>query len=437
MNKRLSIPIIIGIALLVACSDTEDINSPLEETNETMIEDNSFNGTILSNVITLEEAREELELFLKSTCSLTKKGLFNTRIIKNGFTLRSDKQGLTKSLKNSTTPKIHVFNFEDNGGFALMSATREMPSLLAITDGGNIDTNQVIDDPGLIMFLTNLEGQIKPEPAPDDQEPAYYITKEYGSYKYTLHNPIGGYCKVHWNQHTPFNKYCPVKGKDTTIAGCVAVACAQLMSVYKYPASYDGYYYNWSKMITDSTNDGISKLIRQLGSKDNLDMDYGVESSSADPVNIPRTLKRFGYSNGGTLKNYDKNEIVNEIKNGYCVLLGGFSHKVKQKVLGITFNTYHTGGHRWLVHGALTSTRQVTTIKELNNKNRDVQVITSNESTHYILCNFGWQDRTCNGYYLGDVFDTNKNPNYRESFTKSDKDYFYQYNFTMVTGIRK
>ncbi|MBP5369109.1 MAG: hypothetical protein J6Z01_11710 [Bacteroidales bacterium] len=118
MNKRLSIPIIIGIALLVACSDTEDINSPLEETNETLIEDNSFNGTILSNVITLEEAREELELFLKSTCSLTKKGLFNTRIIKNGFTLRSDKQGLTKSLKNSTTPKIHVFNFEDNGGLA-------------------------------------------------------------------------------------------------------------------------------------------------------------------------------------------------------------------------------------------------------------------------------------------------------------------------------
>ena len=40
MNKRLSIPIIIGIALLVACSDTEDINSPLEETNETLIEDN-------------------------------------------------------------------------------------------------------------------------------------------------------------------------------------------------------------------------------------------------------------------------------------------------------------------------------------------------------------------------------------------------------------
>jgi hypothetical protein len=59
------------------------------------------------------------------------------------------------------------------------------------------------------------------------------------------------------------------------------------------------------------------------------------------------------------------------------------------------------------------------------------------ETADYILCNFGWGDYDYNGYYLGDIFDAIKGPDFKESISKSDKDNKYQYKITAVTGIRK
>lgn len=451
--KRVLLFTMAAMLFFAACSK-ENLTSPAILSTKTQEATNVVENVIPDNYITLEEARKDLESILADFSTLSKNGSggFHTRKIAAGFTLKSLRPAISKSAGGADTAKIHIFNFENDGGFAIMSATTEMPSLLAITDGGNIDTNEVIEDPGLIMFLSNLEGKpINPSytPNPDmenvgkDSNGNTVLINEsvtYGDYKNTIFNPIGGFCKVHWGQEFPYNKYCPIIEGKTTLTGCVATACAQLMSIYKYPDSYDGYYFHWNDMISGKNTDDIARLMQQIGLEQNLNMEYGDESSTADPANIPKTLENFGYSCGGTLKGYNKNEVVNEIKNGYSVLLGGYTNKHSKKILGIKVNTSYEGGHRWLAHGVLTRSRVITVKKELiflGSKTQTDQGGTSVEKTDYILCNFGWGKNKSNGYYLGDVFDTNTGADFKESISKSDKDFFYQYKITAVIGIRK
>lgn len=76
----------------------------------------------------------------------------------------------------------------------------------------------------------------------------------------------------------------------------------------------------------------------QLGLPENLNVKYGEEQSGADDANIPRTLQSFGYSNPGSRIAYNTNDVVNELKSGYPVLICGFSSNA---------------GHEWLLHGLL------------------------------------------------------------------------------------
>ena len=456
MKKKLQFAI--AVMLLFSACSKEELTPPSMQPQSTFDVRCSEEEPEYDSHISLDEARQDLETLLADFASLSKSGNggFSSRKIADGFTLKSTRPSLSKSIGVADTAKIHVFNFEDNGGFAIMSATREMPSLLAITDGGNIDTNEVIDDPGLIMFLSNLEGKpLNPSYTMDpelknvgtDSNGNKVIVDEdikYTDYDNTIYNPIGGFCRVHWGQRSPYNKFCPIIDGDTSLTGCVATACAQLMSIYKYPNSYGGYYFHWNDMISGKNTDDIARLMQQIGLAQNVDMDYGVNRSGADPANIPRTLVNFGYSCGGTLKNYDKNEVVDEIKNGYSVLLGGFTHKYTKKILGIKVGTSYDGGHRWLAHGVLTRTRGITykkVVRHLGTGGKVLQEFKSEgsraEKDDYILCNFGWGDYYYNGYYLGDVFDAVEGPKFGESFNKSNRDNYYQYKLTAVIGIRK
>lgn len=169
--------------------------------------------------------------------------------------------------------------------------------------------------------------------------------------------------------------------------------------------------------------------------------------SGADPQNIPRTLKNFGFSSGGRLENYNTDAVINELQYGHHVLIGGYDtrKKHKTKILGIKINTYSTysGGHRWLAHGLLKRVRKVSQY-DRNNK----LINEWDEVVWYPLCNFGW-DGYGDGYYLSGAFDVNKQPAYKRNGphmrSSSEKDSYenegtpnnFQYKMTAVLGIRK
>ena len=439
----------IATILFAACNPKEDFEPQINEVVEDEVE-NYTEVSVPNDYVTIEEAREELENFLKDFSTLSKSsGSFSSKKITNAFTLTSTKPSISKSTQTDTT-SIHVFNFEDDGGFAIMSATREMPSLLAITEDGNLDTSKVIDNPGLIIFLNGLEmksAQIRANSVDnkskiDDNNggitETFTKTETVGK---RLYNPVGGYCKVHWRQDYPFNVLCPIKYEHRTSVGCVAVACAQLMSIYQYPQKYNDTTLHWTEMIANEYHRDIAWLMRRLGDSLNLNMEYNIPDSGgsrAAPSLIPQTLRRFGFSNGGVKSSYSTKKVCADLRQGYPVLIGGNDTKeidTSKMSFGITY--IYSRGHRWLAHGLLEITKKKTTYEMRKNQQpviKSVEILTFD----YVLCNFGWgESERYNGYYLSGVFDAHDGSLLPETYSKSNKVDYYQYQVNAVTGIRK
>ena len=242
-----------------------------------------------------------------------------------------------------------------------------------------------------------------------------------------------GHCQVKWGQQSPYNKFCPTINGHPVYVGCVAVAVAQLMSIYKYPNSYNGYTFNWNLMnqyVNTSCSqqdnaiavDQIARLMQQLGLSQNLAMQYEIiapgNGSGAYARDIPQTLSNFGYSNGGSLVDYDTDDVVDELLAGYPILISGNDGD---------------SGHQWLGHG-LKEYEQIAYIYNGYN----MLVSTIDVEFFYILCNWGW-DGDYDGYYLSETFNINEGPAYPESCStrSSIVDYYYRYNLKVVKNIRK
>lgn len=252
------------------------------------------------------------------------------------------------------------------------------------------------------------------------------------------------FCNVKWGQGDPYNMFCPKENGTSMNTGCVATALAQLMSVYKYPLSFDGHLLNWEEMTihpyaTDCSEFhqyNIAFLMEYLGRKDNLDMSYGREVSTANSENVCRTLKSLGYSNSGKYSEYDSMSVRNELLKGYPVLAGGCCYKHVSRFLGIKIKTSYSGGHQWLMHGMLELYREV---KRYSCDWRLISTYT--ESKWYPQCNWGW-DGDLDGYYLDEAFSSNNGTVYDDQ-TRSESGGTYgdngnfQYNLTSITGIRK
>lgn len=272
--------------------------------------------------------------------------------------------------------------------------------------------------------------------------------KVYGEWETTIYHGEG-LCPVKWNQGAPYNTYCPIINGESTLAGCVAVAVAQLMSTYKWPLTYDGYQFSWDEMIeysfadhcSERGKDGIARLLQHLGVKSNLDMNYGTEKSSAPIPNILRTLDSFGYSQRGRLIDYKTDSIVSDLINGYPILMSGFSLKEENTFLGLHINYSYKEGHEWLLHGILKRTRNVDYYDEYG-----TYKYSSVETYWYPQCNWGWGG-TNDGFYLSGAFDSNQDAVFTDSGTfigsgslyqsTLDAEYNYKYKLQTIIGIRK
>lgn len=409
--------------------------------NDSCIESIAENKKASSNIVSLEEAKEELEQLLDDTynSSATRGVGMSKKIIANAFTI-NDNSSVTRS--SEETPIIHIFNFTNKEGFAIMAGNREMPSLLALADSGEISQTEAIDNPGFAIFLENMEEKYKENISTYSNASTY---KVYGNWKNLVYKP-NGYCKVKWGQGSPYNACCPLKNGEQTLTGCVATAVAQLMTIYKYPSSHNGYSYDWTAMTTNAngkycTETGqyqIARLMIELGTSENLNMSYNTNAnggSGAKSENIPRTFKNFGYSDGGKLIDYNTETIVSELKNKHCVLVSGFSHKKVKKFLGIKVKTSYSGGHQWLCHGLLKRERLVETYSS-----DGVLQGTSMEEEWYVLCNWGWNGYQ-DGYYLSKAFNTVQGPTYPDTRSidniNESENYNYQYKIQAIVGIRR
>lgn len=397
-------------------------------------------------VISLEDAKTELEDILIDLTMFTRSEQSDERIVEYAYSVGAP---LSTKAEDDIEPYLHIFNFEEDQGFAIMSGDERVAHLLALTFKGELKQGEEIDNPGLAFFLDKLASYYNSEIKRNSiTNPGGLVidpgsTVKNGTWKTITFEMNYGNCKVKWGQRSPYNNYCPfIEGTTRrTVTGCVATAVAQLMSVFSYPDVYNNYYFDWenmNKFVSTTNNSGsslsaksqIARLMQQLGLSNNLDMDYG-ETSSAPTSNIPRTLRNFGFIYGGVVRRYSTEDVVNELKSGFPAIFVGYSKRTENGN-----GTYHySNGHCWLAHGLMAREYTVSTFKGEKLVNTDVK------NYWYPLCNLGWNG-TADGYYLSEVFDAADGPVYEwnDESTKAEdtegEDRNYQFYLQSVTGIR-
>ena len=389
---------------ITACNEQAPETVTAQLTTHQIIEENS-------TVITIEDAQRELETILNDI-DAAKSRVGNTvhpRKVAEAYSLTTTLQ--RSRSENADSFSLHVFNFADNNGFAMMSGDTRIPSLIALTESGELAQDDVVDNPGFAIFLEGVEGLINrhptypaepkipikpgPPPLPPYTDIKLIETKVYFE---------GGMCPVKWYQGSPFNDYCPtLKNGKKASAGCVPVSIAQLMAVHKYPLSYNYHRFDWKELTRNSkithirSKDQAARLIQQLSLEHNLNVTYSDEGGFSKRDYSIRTLRNFGYSQPGRLAKYNADDVIAELRRGYPVLLAGNRAKKDKKILWFKVGEKYGAGHQWLAHGLLERRWEKRVYSE------GVCIESTPGSTWYILCNWGWGG-LYDGYYLVDAF---------------------------------
>jgi Peptidase C10 family. len=453
--------------------------------------------------ITEEEAMSKaLDAMNSISTTFTKSG--RTRTVKNSQALTISKNIGTKSSGESFIPDTvaYIFNFDNEEGYIIVAADERVPEkILACVEEGSLGSET--DNPGLAIFLERAEDYItesieKAEAKKDSlaREILYKLIAESPELAdeistkaikmedptiYDLYNidtsvsytttewssaSLAPLTAVEWNQPAPYNKFTKAKGCNGNApnTGCVAVATAQILAYWKYPSSIDGYNMNWTEMTRYTSDfnrnnlfnyrwtgsvfssntptdvvDNIARLMERIG--DHVDMDYGCSGSSANSDKAVDWLQKIGFS-GGEKSNYDFSRVKSSLDSKRIVYGRGYSTRVDEKFLGITYNTYYKGGHAWNYDGYIQKTQKVertVTVRDWS-KGKIISQSTSVEYTYRDLVhvNWGWGGNH-NGYYLSGVFDANgdRMPSGTRSSSDYGTDYNYQYKLEIYTNLRR
>ena len=294
-------------------------------------------------------------------------------------------KGLSRSLKvaetqmsrarargKSTPDYYYVFNAGQNQGFVIISGDNTTDEVLGYSTSGAFDLNNI--PPAMEALLNYYSEQIS----------MIQQGKAQAAPKRATHSAVSPFMTVKWNQSEPYNGKTPL-GYYTNrtegyncVTGCVATAMAQVLyyqrfvnstqaeiTGYKNQTSFtspsgvkeanvptipQGSALDWTNMVdsyngSESQNqkDAVANLMLYCGAA--VQMNYGLNSSSASNSKIPDALKKyFGYSKGTRYvkrTNYSDDDwdnlIYNEIALGRPVIYGG--------------QTKSNSGHSFIVHG--------------------------------------------------------------------------------------
>ena len=274
----------------------------------------------------------------------------------------------TRSASDSIEVKFHVINFENNQGFALVSADSRTTSIYAYSTTGHIDMEDAIANTGFGDFMEDatefykeeiINGKVIPgEPEPIDTTHIKYkdipmlpLVEIDGTYYHVKEGDrevgytTGELLSVAWEQIYPYNYYCE-ENADVSVAyhgkapaGCGPIAAAQIMSYYQYPYSAVGTTFNWSLIMTSPSYTSLTTasmetahLIKTIGEAANAT--YG-SSTGVTIDNIGSMFKKFGYSIIGPV-NFDYSKIQSSLVTSHPVYARGETGVV---------------GHAWVIDG--------------------------------------------------------------------------------------
>lgn len=344
--------------------------------------------------------------------------------------------GSNTSRSGETDTLLYVINYENNAGYAVVAASQNVEPLLAVTEKGSIKGQNVIENPGMKIFMDMAVAYAS---QPDStRHPIFHHPKD--SFEFTpephpglleqkivtvwhANETVGPRVTVEWGQTFPEGEYCP-----NGISGCTATAVAQALSYFEYPPSIslnfperttsditlhwpemkrqiDSSPYNFDRTISPYDSD-LSNLLRELGYR--IGMTYGVNSSSGSLINTYRATESIFnvYSNDNlylSLYNIGMPHVMNALGNG-IIIVGGMDNS----------NDGIHAGHCWIIDGYQFKwfTDEIYTRPYMGT---EWTLIESSEyKSCYVHNNWGWNGYD-NGYFSENIYKTT-NYNFTESF---------------------
>lgn len=433
--------------LLAACTAEEPATATPSPKGE---ENNPY-------AISVDEALDNLDDLLAVIDNDSTRTESRSRRIQTIRTLRNPKaNGLTRSGTAQSEEVLHIVNFDNDEGFAVLSADRRLSEeVYAVAESGNIDfdlldrmvrartentsletramvsdTNRFVHPPcydGFVNIILQLNNGNDPtdslvlnldrkldtlnikDKAGDTDYPTY-PSYEYGKWQETAR--IKPMLRTQWAQSEPYN-YCVLKyNRPGKFAGCGPVALAQLITFFKhelglnYPTVWfnDGnssYRVNWREIEKTFCNGPYGLSRSTYYSYDNTPTCWQAVSELI--YYLGEQLHAI-YNPGGTgagQKNMDSS-ISNlsfvaaynrvDYNENYALLM------VRDRNLPVIMCGYTPAneGHYWLLEGLIERTRDVT--KVLQGK-----AIEGKETQYYLYCNWGWNS-SGDGYYSSGFF---------------------------------
>ena len=426
MNKLQFISLIITILAFVSCTD---------EVSDLARIDNFSQEYGRSYSEALKVAQESISLLSSTT---TRSGS-NSREIDFSKT-RAITRPATRGASMEKDTMIYVFNFKDDNGFALVSASLATEGLLAVTEKGNYNPGQPTEIEGFNEFIELAEQYVRVasheralDPDPNDpHDPEQYRDSIVITYIFPLpflYNPP--YTPINWGQDTPEGDFC-----SNHVSGCVYTAIGEIMLFYSYPDSIQLTYpnadkstqvLNWQNIRNHEpgssiqicgdtvTHNAVARLERQIGKLTNSSYGYniyGVPVTGTDRDDIIPALDVMNFSHG-TWSIYKRNIVNYEMSIGHLFLVCGLRNS--------------TEGHAWVLDQLM---EKITTTYQLRwtESNGWVPTGVVNTTTSNLL-HYNWGlYGSCNGYFSENVYNMSQ-----PEITDNTGTNTYQYNYNIDT----
>ena len=386
MKKIKLLTLLMAAPMLWSCS-AEDPMPPL--TDATEIEDPNF--------VPLDEAIENADRILASAFGS------KTRSSRNVKSVEFFGQN-TRSSENAGSYGYYIVNYENDGGFALLSADRRLLPVYAFSDEGSLSIRDTIESEGLRAYMNTLpeiNGDYKPY-VPRDSFPLQIFDRLRIERGPLLHDNV----RKRWKETSPFNQYCLIPSTGVPgRAGSAAVAIGMFLSYHKQPKSYKGKSYDWDGMIAGTKDSDVAHLFKSIGEQDNMNIEYGKSYSSCQFMNVLTTMRHFGY--GRALGSSGTTEFISWI--AACEM----NYARDNLILVYGFDTIRNKYYMWIMDG-YAATESTADIKDRSKR------------TYYLHCAWGNGGRN-DGFYHYDESSESMGPDNRR-YKNLVMSYGYKYN---------
>lgn len=153
----------------------------------------------------------------------------------------------------SKVPIAYLVNLK-NGGYILISTSRDLTPIKAYSLHGNIET---LPEPYKDFLFLEMEYNRRQIGASSRTVQKRTISETKSRWSFLLdysrsraateYTPDTYLLTTTWNQGYPYNKYLPEISGENVLAGCVNVAMSQVMKYHRHPTSGQGVYsYEWN-----------------------------------------------------------------------------------------------------------------------------------------------------------------------------------------------